>query len=111
MMDTRERDRERGRAGVEELIERAHSIRRHALTQARGKGEGYIAQGLGLADVLAVLFFRELTWSGDPPRTPATIPPIPDAPRATPSIHDSWAGVRCRSAPTAVLRKPSSTRS
>lgn len=30
------------------------------LTMARGKGEGYIAQGLGVADCLAALYFHEL---------------------------------------------------
>jgi transketolase len=54
------------RAGVEELEARAHAIRRHVLTQASGKGEGYVAQALGIADLLAVMYFSELRY--DPAR-------------------------------------------
>jgi transketolase len=32
------------------------------LTMARGPGQGYIGQGLGIADALAALFFHELRW-------------------------------------------------
>jgi transketolase len=52
----------RGGTGVEALEERAHALRRHVLTQARGKGEGYVAQALGVADLLAVLYFSELRY-------------------------------------------------
>jgi transketolase len=47
-------------AGIHELKERARRIRRNIVTQAMGKGQGYIAQGLGIADLLAVVYFREL---------------------------------------------------
>lgn len=44
----------------------AHTLRRRMLQMAADKGEGYIAQGLGIADLMAVLYFREL--SIDPAR-------------------------------------------
>jgi transketolase len=53
------------RADVELLRGRALAIRRHIVTQARGKGQGYVAQGLGIADLLAVLYFRELRLDPD----------------------------------------------
>lgn len=49
-----------GAADLRELRRRSLNIRRHIVTQARGKGQGYVAQGLGIADLLAVLYFREL---------------------------------------------------
>ncbi len=49
-----------GPADIAGLQARALEIRRHIVTQARGKGQGYTAQGLGIADLLAVLYFREL---------------------------------------------------
>ncbi len=39
----------------------ARTLRRRMLSMAAHKGEGYIAQGLGIADLMAVLYFRELT--------------------------------------------------
>ncbi len=41
---------------------RATSLRRHMLGMARGQGAGYIGQGLGIADLLAVLYFHELRY-------------------------------------------------
>jgi len=41
---------------------RATNLRRHMLTMARGQGAGYIGQGLGIADVLAALYFHELRY-------------------------------------------------
>lgn len=38
---------------------------------ARGKGEGYIAQGLGMADCLAALYFHELRYDPRDPAWPA----------------------------------------
>ncbi|MBV1688898.1 transketolase [Novosphingobium sp. G106] len=52
-------------ADVTELSRRALNIRRHIVTEARGKGQGYVAQGLGVADLLAVLYFRELRLDPD----------------------------------------------
>lgn len=41
------------------LKARALNLRRHMVTQARGKGQGYLGQGLGMADFLAALYFHE----------------------------------------------------
>lgn len=48
------------KADVPELKRRATNLRRHMLTMARGQGQGYIGQGLGIADLLAALYFHEL---------------------------------------------------
>ena len=44
------------------LKKRATALRRHMLEMARGQGQGYIGQGLGIADVLAALYFHELRY-------------------------------------------------
>jgi transketolase len=44
---------------------RATSLRRHMLAMARGQGAGYIGQGLGIADLLAALYFHELRHDPD----------------------------------------------
>ncbi|MCX5477562.1 transketolase [Kaistia geumhonensis] len=49
-------------ADLRALAARALSMRRHMLTMARGPGQGYVGQGLGIADVLAALYFHELRW-------------------------------------------------
>jgi transketolase len=59
-----------GEADAGRLRERAKNIRRNVVRMATGKGEGYVGQGLDAADILAVLFFSELSY--DPKR--------PDAP-------------------------------
>lgn len=41
------------------LKAKALNLRRHMVTQARGKGQGYLGQGLGVADFLAALYFHE----------------------------------------------------
>lgn len=46
---------------VQDLEEIAKSLRRRMLRMAADKGEGYIAQGLDIADVLTALYFRELS--------------------------------------------------
>jgi len=58
-------------APVDYLRDRAHVLRRHMLDMARRIGQGYIGQGLGIANVLAALYFHELRldpedagWSG-----------------------------------------------
>jgi transketolase len=43
----------------------ATRIRRNVLTMARGKGEGYVGQGLGAADIFAVTYFREMRYRPD----------------------------------------------
>lgn len=54
-------------AGAVSLRQRAYRIRRHALRMGEVQGQGYIAQALGFADVLAVCYFHALTYrAGDP---------------------------------------------
>ncbi len=48
----------------------AWRLRRHMLAMARKQGAGYIAQGLGIADVLAALYFHELRHDPDRPDWP-----------------------------------------
>ncbi len=50
-------------AKVAKLSEHAHEMRRTVITMCRGRGQGYAGQGLGLADLLACLFFDEMTDS------------------------------------------------
>ena len=38
------------------------------LTMAAGKGQGYIGQGLGIADILAALYFHEMKYDPQNPR-------------------------------------------
>ena len=47
------------------LERKATNLRRHMLTMARGQGQGYIGQGLGIADVLAALYFHELRYDAE----------------------------------------------
>lgn len=49
------------------LAEHAHNIRHNALTMAQVHGQGYIAQALGLADVLSVMYFHAMNVRGDDP--------------------------------------------
>lgn len=49
------------------LPERAYRIRRTALQMGAVQGQGYIAQALGVADVLAVSYFHALTYRPDEP--------------------------------------------
>ena len=48
------------------LRERAKNLRRHVLRMAERVGQGYVGQGLGIADLLAVLYFHEMRY--DPGR-------------------------------------------
>src|SRR5688572_24640714 len=50
-------------ADIAVLRLRATNMRRHILTMARGPGQGYVGQGLGIADVLAALYFHELRYN------------------------------------------------
>lgn len=45
---------------VAALRTRAKTMRRHVLRMAEIVGQGYVGQGLGIADVLAVVYFSEL---------------------------------------------------
>ena len=47
---------------LKRLRARALDLRRNMVVQAAGKGQGYLGQGLGLADFLAVLFFYEMRF-------------------------------------------------
>ena len=49
------------------LEERAYRIRRYALRMGEVQGQGYIAQALGLADVLAVCYFHALMYRPEDP--------------------------------------------
>jgi transketolase len=49
------------------LEHRAYNIRRHALRMAEVQGQGYIAQALGVADVLAVSYFDALNYRSQEP--------------------------------------------
>jgi transketolase len=47
---------------VQALRARALQIRRNVIAMASGKGEGYVGQGLDVADILAVLFLSEMRY-------------------------------------------------
>src|SRR6185312_1485386 len=49
-------------ADIAALEARATNLRRHMLSMARGQGQGYIGQGLGIADVLTALYFHEMRY-------------------------------------------------
>ena len=49
------------------LADRAYHIRRHALKMGEVQGQGYIAQALGVADVLAVSYFHAMNYRPDDP--------------------------------------------
>jgi transketolase len=49
------------------LVDRAYRIRRNALRMGAVQGQGYIAQALGIADVLAVAYFHALRYRPDDP--------------------------------------------
>ncbi len=50
------------------LAERAYRIRRNALRMGAVQGQGYIAQALGVADVLAVSYFHAMRYRPEDPR-------------------------------------------
>ena len=47
---------------VTQLKHRARVLRGHMLRMAKGQGQGYIGQGLGIADLMAALYFHELRY-------------------------------------------------
>src|SRR5580658_10267104 len=49
-------------SSIASLEQRAVSLRRHVLRMAERVGQGYVGQGLGIADLLSVLYFRELRY-------------------------------------------------
>ncbi len=57
-------------ADIAALKARALNLRRKMMRMAAGKGEGYIAQGLAIADCLAVLYFHEMRHDSAAPDWP-----------------------------------------
>jgi len=55
------------RPNVASLAERAYRIRRNALRMGEVQGQGYIAQALGAADLLAVAYFHAMRYRPDDP--------------------------------------------
>ena len=51
-----------GDADIAILRQKATRLRRLMLEMARGQGQGYIGQGLGMADVMAAIYFHELRY-------------------------------------------------
>jgi len=49
------------------LHERAYRIRKHALAMGEVQGQGYIAQALGVADILAVAYFHAMNYRPEDP--------------------------------------------
>lgn len=57
-------------ARVSRVRDGAHGIRRSILRMAEVQGQGYVGQGLGVADVLAVLYLDRLRLRPDEPEWP-----------------------------------------
>ena len=66
-METSGRADERPLSNVS-LAQRAYRIRRNALRMGEVQGQGYIAQALGVADVLAVSYFHALRYRPEDPQ-------------------------------------------
>jgi transketolase len=47
---------------IDKLTRKAKDVRRNVLLMARNKGDGYVGQGLGAADVVTALFFHEMRF-------------------------------------------------
>ena len=47
------------------LADRAYRIRRNAVLMGEVQGQGYIAQALDIADVLAVAYFHAMRWRAE----------------------------------------------
>lgn len=52
------------------LGQHAHHIRQKVLRMASGRGQGYVGQGLGVADILAALYLYELRFNPNDPAAP-----------------------------------------
>jgi len=52
------------------LKEMARTLRRHVLTMAEIVGQGYVGQGLGISDLLSVLYFHEMRYDPKHPLWP-----------------------------------------
>src|SRR6478672_2674839 len=55
------------RANAPSIAERAYRIRRHAVRMGEVQGQGYIAQALDIADVLATTYFHAMTYRPEDP--------------------------------------------
>lgn len=55
---------------IGQLERRAANLRRHMLTMASGRGQGYLGQGLGIADLMAALYFHEMRYDPQNPKDP-----------------------------------------
>jgi len=66
-MQTAQRAEAEGPRSNVSLADRAYRIRRGALRMGEVQGQGYIAQALGIADVLAVAYFHALRYRPDDP--------------------------------------------
>ncbi|TIW95996.1 MAG: transketolase [Mesorhizobium sp.] len=49
-------------AAIALLQQRAVQLKKNMLVQARGKGQGYLGQGLGIAELFAAMYFHELRY-------------------------------------------------
>jgi len=56
---------------IDTLKEKAFNIRRHIITMARGRGEGYAGQGLDAADIFSAIYFDQLEFDGKALKDPA----------------------------------------
>ena len=56
---------------IAQLKRRATKLRRHMLTMAAGRGQGYLGQGLGIADLMTALYFHEMKYDPKNPKDPA----------------------------------------
>src|SRR6185437_2777673 len=54
-------------ANAPTLVERAYNIRRKAVCMGEIQGQGYIAQALGISDVLAVAYFHAMRYRPEDP--------------------------------------------
>ena len=52
------------------LHDKARVLRRHMMNMASRLGSGYIGQGLGIADVMAAIYFHELRYDPADPKWP-----------------------------------------
>jgi transketolase len=66
-MQTEQRAEIRAPISNVSLADRAYRIRRNALRMGEVQGQGYIAQALGIADVLSVSYFHALRYRPDEP--------------------------------------------
>jgi transketolase len=57
-------------ADIAQLKRRATNLRRHMLTMASGRGQGYLGQGLGIADLMTALYFHEMKYDPQNPKDP-----------------------------------------